>query len=111
MSKSASFAKTRMRESNNNQYRSEQQDMCTDLRRCGDFSEWSIIMEEMIPYTKENGERTCAIIDIYIEEIGVCYRLNGEIHYASDRQIEHDWEQKIYLEDLGYLVIDVDTRT
>jgi len=108
MSKSASFAKHYMRVNNNNQYRPEQQDMCSDIRK--QFPEYSVLMEEMIPYDKENGERTCAIVDICIVELGVCYRLNGEIHYASDRQIEHDWEQKLYLEQLGYMVIDVDTR-
>lgn len=99
-----------MRENNNNQYRPEQQDMCSDIRHQSDFSEWAITMEHMIPYDKENGERTCAIVDIFIDEICVCYRLNGEIHYTSDRQIQHDWEQKLYLEQLGYMVIDVDTR-
>jgi len=108
MSKSASFAKKGMREVNNNQYRPEQQTMCRELGR--EFPEFDVIQEDMIPYTKENGERTCAIVDISIMELGVVYRLNGEIHYTNDRQIDHDWEQKIYLEQLGFFVIDVDTR-
>jgi hypothetical protein len=97
-----------MRENRNNQYRPEQQDMCRDLRHA--YPEYSVLMEQMIPYTNENGERTCAFPDILIVELGVVFRLNGEIHYASDRQIEHDWEQKIYLEQLGFFIIDVDTR-
>ena len=97
-----------MRENRNNQFRPEQQDMCSDIRK--QFPEYSVLMEEMIPYTQENGERTCAFVDICVIDLGVVYRLNGEIHYTNDRQIEHDWEQKLYLEDLGYLVIDVDTR-
>ena len=107
MTKSASFAKRRMRENNNNQYRPEQQDMCREIGR--EFPEYDVIIEDMISYTKENGERTCAIVDISIMELGVVYRLNGQIHYASDTQIEHDWEQKLYLEGLGFFVIDVDT--
>jgi len=108
LTKAAAFAKHHMRENNNNQYRPEQQQMCREIGR--EFPTCSVIMEELIPYTKENGERTCAIVDICILDLSVCYRLNGEIHYTSDRQIEHDWEQKIYLEQLGYMVIDVDTR-
>ena len=108
MSKSASFAKHKMRENNNNQFRPEQQQMCREIGR--EFPDYSVIMEDMVSYTKENGERTCAIADIMILELGVYYRLNGEIHYTSDKQIEHDWEQKLYLENLGYFVIDVDTR-
>lgn len=108
MSKSASFAKKGMREANNNQRRPEQQDMCSDLRR--EFPDYAVLMEERINYLKENGQVTSAYPDIMIEELGVIFRLNGEIHYTSDRQIEHDWEQKLYLERLGYFIIDVDTR-
>lgn len=108
MTKSASFAKHNMREANNNQRRPEQKQICREIAR--EFPEYSVLMEEMVPYTKENGERTCGISDIMIVELGVYYRLNGDIHYSNDRQIEHDWEQKLYLEKLGYLVIDVDTR-
>jgi hypothetical protein len=109
MGKSASFAKKKMRENNNNQFRPEQQQMCSELRK--EFIEYPVLMEEDIRYQKENGEFTKAIIDIFMPTLGVCYRLNGEIHYTSDRQIEHDWEQKLYLEGLGLMVIDVDTRT
>ncbi len=109
MGKSASFAKKKMRENNNNQFRPEQQQMCREIGR--EFPEWDVLMEVFIHYTTEDNRLTCAIVDICIEEIGVCYRLNGEIHYTSDKQIEHDWEQKLYLEGLGLMVIDVDTRT
>lgn len=105
--KSASFAKRKMRENNNNQYRPEQQQMCREIGR--EFPAYSVIQEELIPYNKENGERTCAIVDICIIELGVSYRLNGEIH-NTNRAEQHDWEQKLYLEALGYMVIDVDTR-
>lgn len=97
-----------MRANNNNQFRPEQIQMAREIGRI--FPEYSVIMEELIPYDKENGERTCAIVDICILELCIAYRLNGEIHYVSDKQIEHDWEQKLYLEALGYMVIDVDTR-
>lgn len=106
MSKQASFAKHRMRENRNNQYRPEQQQMCTDLRR--QFPEYSVIMEERVNYMTEQGEMSGAVLDIMIEELGVCYRLNGAIH-NTNRAEEHDWEQKIYLEKLGWMVIDVDT--
>lgn len=106
LSKSASFAKHHMRNNRNTQYRLEQQVMACQIRK--QFPEYSILMEEMIPYDKESGERTCAIVDILVEEIGVVYRLNGQIH-NSNRQEEHDWEQKVYLEALGYMVIDVET--
>ena len=107
LTKAASFAKHNMRENNNNQFRPEQQDMCTDIRR--NIDSWNaVLMEEVIFYDKEDGTTTCAIVDIYIENIGVCYRLNGVIH-KSNRMEAHDWEQKLYLEQLGYMVIDVDT--
>lgn len=108
MSKSASFAKHHMRENRNNQFRPEQQQMCSELRKCGDFSEWSIVMEIPIHYVDEQENNRTCIGDIVMEEIGVIYRLNGEIH-NSNRSEEKDYEQKLYLEALGYLVIDVDT--
>jgi hypothetical protein len=97
-----------MRENRNNQYRPEQQDMCSDIRRMDDIrNKYAVLMEEVIPYTKENGDKTCAVVDIYIEGLGICYRLNGGIHKSHTQEVK-DWEQKIYLEDLGYLVIDVE---
>jgi len=95
-----------MREAGNTQYRPEQQRMCTDLRR--EFPEYSVTMERYIQYTTEQGKYGMAIVDIFIDELGVCYRLNGAIHNSNHAE-EHDWEQKLYLEALGFLVIDVDT--
>jgi hypothetical protein len=108
MGKAESFAKHKMRENRHNQFRPEQQQMCREIGR--EFPEYSVIMEETIPYTKENGDNTCAIVDICILELGVCYRLNGQIH-NTNRAEEHDWEQKLYLEQLGFFIIDVDTQS
>lgn len=103
MSKS-SFAKYHMRENRNNQFRPEQQIICTDLRR--EFPEYAVLMEIPIFYKKENGRSGRATVDIIIEELGVIYRLNGMIHNSNNMEI-HDWQEKEYLEQDGYLVIDV----
>lgn len=95
-----------MRENRNNQDRPEQTQMAREIGR--EFPDFDVATEDMISYDKENGERTCAIVDISIPELGVVYRLNGQIH-SSNRMETHDWEQKIYLEQLGFFVIDVDT--
>lgn len=105
MGKSASFAKSRMRENRNNQYRPEQVDMCVDLRK--QFPEYSVLMEQIIRYKDESDRDMVAIPDILIVELGVVYRINGAIH-NSNNQYRKDWEQRIYLENLGYLVIDID---
>jgi len=106
LSKSASFAKHRMREIGNTQYRPEQQDMCSELRH--EFPDDSITMEVWVHYEVESGRLSVAIIDIMNTTLGVCYRLNGAIHNNNRAEI-HDWEQRLYLESLGYLVIDVST--
>lgn len=105
MPKSASFAKHRMRENRNNQFRPEQQEICTFLRR--KFPQYTTLMEERITYKKENGSNGLAIVDILIQEIGVVFRLNGGIHHSNTQELK-DWEQKEYLEQLGYMVIDVE---
>ena len=104
--KSSSFAKHHMRENRNNQYRIEQQVVCSELRE--QFPEYSILMEVSTFYVDEQGKTRLAIADIIIVELGVYYRLNGAIH-NSNRAEEHDWEQKLYLEASGYLVIDVES--
>ena len=38
----------------------------------------------------------------------IFYRLNGAIH-NSNKSEEKDWEQKIYLEQLGWKVVDIET--
>ena len=105
MSKSASIAKSRMRENRNNQYRPEQQEMCSDIRR--QFPEYSVLMEIPIYYKDEEGKNRRATVDIIIDELNVVYRLNGRIHNTNRNEL-HDWEEKIYLEQLGYMVIDVE---
>jgi len=95
-----------MHEIRNNQYRPEQQVMCREIAR--EFPEYSVLMEVPIKYTDEQHNKKVAIGDIVIEELGVVYRLNGEIH-NTNRAEEKDWEQKIYLEVYGWLVIDVET--
>jgi very-short-patch-repair endonuclease len=95
-----------MRENRNNQYRPEQQVMCRELAR--EFPDYAVLMEITIKYTDEQHNKKVAIGDIVIEELGVVYRLNGEIH-NTNRAEEKDWEQKLYLETYGWLVIDVET--
>jgi very-short-patch-repair endonuclease len=103
---SKSYAKHRMRENRNNQYRPEQQRMCREISR--EFPEYSVLMEMIVQYKDEQDNIKHAIGDIVIDELGIYYRLNGEIH-NSNRAEEKDWEQKLYLEELGWLVIDVTT--
>jgi len=103
--KSSSFAKRYMRENRNNQYRPEQQQMCREIAR--EFPNYSVLMEIPTQYFDEQDNCKVAIGDIVIEELGIFYRLNGVIH-NSNRQEEKDWEQKLYLEQLGWMVIDVD---
>jgi very-short-patch-repair endonuclease len=73
-----------------------------------EFPEYAVLMEEPVRYEDEQGRMRCAVTDIMIWELGVIYRLNGAIHNSSVQE-KKDWEQKIYLEQLGYLVIDIDT--
>ena len=105
MTKDSMWAKHHMRENRNNQFRPEQQDYCRDLRE--QFPEYTVLMEYFIPFTKESGEKSGALVDICIVELGICYRINGGIH-KSKKQEERDWEQKIYLENMLYHVVDVD---
>lgn len=100
------WAKHKMRENRNNQFRPEQQKMCSELRK--EFPGYSVLMEIPIPYVDEQDNNRVAIADIVIEELGIIFRLNGAIH-NTNRAEEHDWEQKIYLEKLGFIVIDVET--
>jgi len=100
------WAKHKMRENRNNQFRPEQQKMCSELRK--EFPGYSVLMEIPIPYVDEQDNNRVAIADIVIEELGIIFRLNGAIH-NTNRAEEHDWEQKLYLEKLGFIVIDVET--
>lgn len=79
--KSTSFAKSRMRENRNNQYRPEQQQMCREIAR--EFPEYSVLMEMPIRYKKEDDSTGMAVVDIIIDELDVVYRLNGAIHHSN----------------------------
>lgn len=106
MSKSSSWAKYRMRENRNNQYRPEQIEIYKQLRATNANSE--LLMEYPVTYTNEQDEKRTAIGDIVDVTKKIFYRLNGAVH-NSNKQEEKDWEQKIYLEQLGWKVVDIET--
>ena len=106
MTKASSWAKHRMRENRNNQFRPEQLVLYKQLRVLNANSE--ILMEYSVTYTNEQDQQRTAIGDIVDLTKKVFYRLNGAVH-NSNKQEEKDWEQKIYLEQLGWKVIDIET--
>ena len=106
MTKSSSWAKHRMRENRNNQFRPEQLVLYKQLRVLNANCE--ILMEYSVTYTNEQDQQRTAIGDIVDLTKKVFYRLNGAVH-NSNKQEEKDWEQKIYLEQLGWKVIDIET--
>ena len=58
------WAKHKMRENRNNQFRPEQQKMCSELRK--EFPGYSVLMEIPIPYVDEQDNNRVAIADIVI---------------------------------------------
>ncbi len=93
-----------MRENHNTQYRSEQHDFYRDLKKERPKSE--LLQEYTITYGNENGINMTAVVDIADVTRKEAFRLNGRIH-LSPVQEEKDWEQKQYLEKLGWKVIDI----
>ena len=106
MTKSSSWAKHNMRENRNNQYRPEQLEIYKQLRAVNANS--TILMEYSVEYTNEQDEKRTAVGDIVDVTKKIFYRLNGAVH-NSNKQEEKDWEQKIYLEQLGWKVVDIET--
>ena len=100
-----SFAKHRMRENRNNQYRPEQIDFHRKIRL--ERPNNVILMEYPVYYINEQGKNRVAIGDIVDLKTKDFWRLNGLIH-NSGTQEDKDWEQKIYLEQLGWKVIDIE---
>ena len=106
MTKASSWAKHRMRENRNNQFRPEQLVIYKQLRATNRNSE--LLMEYSVTYTNEQDEQRTAIGDIVDLTKKVFYRLNGAIHNCNKSE-EKDWEQKVYLEQLGWKVVDIET--
>jgi len=106
MTKASSWAKHRMRENRNNQFRPEQLVIYKQLRATNRNSE--LLMEYSVTYTNEQDQERTAIGDIVDLTKKVFYRLNGAIH-NSNKSEEKDWEQKVYLEKLGWKVVDIET--
>lgn len=104
MGSSSSWAKHHMRENRNNQRRPEQFDFYKDLRVAEPSH--TILQEYTIIYGNENGINMTAVVDIADTTSKVVYRLNGLIHRGTVQE-EKDWEQKLYLEKLGWKVIDI----
>lgn len=94
-----------MRNNGNNQYRPEQIEFHRKLRK--ERPDNTILMEYPVYYTNEQGNNRVAIADIADIKLKEYYRLNGLIH-QSGRHPQKDWEQKIYLEQLGWKVIDIE---
>ena len=106
MTKASSWAKHRRRENRTNQFRPEQLVIYKQLRATNRNSE--LLMEYSVTYTNEQDQERTAIGDIVDLTKKVFYRLNGAIH-NSNKSEEKDWEQKVYLEKLGWKVVDIET--
>ena len=99
-----SWAKHRMRENRNNQYRPEQIQLYKQLRAVRANS--LLLMEEPIKYIDEQGRTKVAIADIADLTKKEVFRINGAVH-NSNRQEDKEWEQKEYLERDGWKVTDI----
>ena len=100
---SKSWAKYRMRENRNNQYRPEQIEFHRKLRHERPDNE--VLMEYEVFYIDEQGRNRKGIADIADTTKKEYYRLNGGSHIGHEVK---DWEQKEYLTKLGWNVIDIE---
>jgi len=98
MSKS-SWAKRRMRENRNNQFRPEQIKLYQQIRATRANS--SIIMEHTI---HDEDKRIVAVADIADLTRKEIFRINGQIHHSRE---QYDADQKVKLEELGWKVTDI----
>jgi len=100
------WAKRKMYEVRNTQFRPEQIELYKQLRATRANSD--ILMEYKVTYMYDDEERIAIgdIVDLTKKEI---FRLNGPIHMSSERRILKDGIQKEGLEAEGWKVTDVDT--
>ena len=99
------WAKRKMYNLRNNQFRPEQIELYKQIRATRANSD--LLMEYEVPYKYDDEERICIgdIVDLTKKEI---FRINGPIHYSSDKRILRDEIQKEGLEAAGWKVTDVD---
>jgi len=100
------WAKRKMYELRNNQFRPEQIELYKQLRATRTNSD--ILMEYKVTYMYDEEQRVAIgdIVDLTKKEI---FRINGPIHLSSDKRILRDEIQKEGLEAEGWKVTDVDT--
>jgi hypothetical protein len=100
------WAKRKMYELRNNQFRPEQIELYKQLRATRSNSD--LLMEYEVTYKYDDEERVAIgdIVDLTKKEI---FRLNGPIHMSSEKRILRDGIQKEGLEAEGWKVTDVDT--
>lgn len=98
------WAKRKMYELRNNQFRPEQIELYKQLRATRSNSD--LLMEYEVTYKYDDEERVAIgdIVDLTKKEI---FRLNGPIHMSSERRILKDGIQKEGLEAEGWKVTDV----
>ena len=98
------WAKRKMYELRNNQFRPEQIELYKQLRATRSNSD--ILMEYKVTYMYDEEQRVAIgdIVDLTKKEI---FRLNGPIHMSSERRILKDGIQKEGLEAEGWKVTDV----
>ena len=99
------WAKRKMYDLRNNQFRPEQIELYKQIRATRANSD--LLMEYEVPYKYDDEERFCIgdIVDLTKKEI---FRLNGPIHLSSERRILKDEIQKEGLEAAGWKVTDID---
>lgn len=100
------WAKRKMYELRNNQFRPEQIELYKQLRALRANSD--LLMEYEVTYKYDDEERVAIgdIVDLTKKEI---FRLNGPIHQSSEKRILRDEIQKEGLEAEGWKVTDVNT--
>lgn len=103
MGKAASWAKHHMRENRENQFRPEQIELYKQLRVTRANSD--IRMEYTVEYITEGGNPMIAILDIADLTRKHAFRLNGAIHNSNNQERKDD-DQRYYLEQIGWKVID-----
>jgi len=98
------WAKRKMYELRNNQFRPEQIELYKQLRATRSNSD--LLMEYEVTYKYDDEERVAIgdMVDLTKKEI---FRLNGPIHMSSEKRILRDGIQKEGLEAEGWKVTDV----